>query len=185
MPSMVCNQCISVAWILCWSSAVNVHVSQAYRKMNFTIVCTDFSFDLILILLSCHTNLRHNITAAVCAVLARIYGFEPASQGMAPRYLKWLTDSDSSSDPPTVSLFWKPFLLLVITFVFLAFIAMPSYLETEPILCTKLASLASLLATMSISSAYLIFDMFLQPMLTVLEALSSASPIICSRKNIE
>ena len=50
-----------------------------------------------------------------------------ASQEMAPRYLKWQTDS--SSDPPTVSLFWKPFLLVVITFIFLAFISMPYFLE--------------------------------------------------------
>ena len=42
-----------------------------------------------------------------------------------PRYLKWL--ADSSSDPLTVSLFWKLFLLLVITFVFLVFISMHTF----------------------------------------------------------
>ena len=133
-----------------------------------------------MILLSFHTNLKHDITAAACPVLARIYGFEQALQEMAPRYLKWLTDS--SSDPPTVSLFWKLFLLLVITFVFLAFISMPYVLETESRLCTNLASLASLPATRYISSAYLKFEIFLLPMLTMLEALSRTSLIIHSRK---
>ena len=129
-PSIVCTAMhLSAAWILHWSSAVNVHVSQAYRKMDFTIVSTSFSFVLILILQSFHNNLRYDITAAACAVLARISGIEPASQEMAPRYLKWLTDS--SSDPPTVGLFWRPFLLLVITFIFLAFISMLYFLQTE------------------------------------------------------
>ena len=82
MPSMVSNQLISAAWILHWSSAVNVHVSQAYSKMDLTILCTNFSFVLILILLSFHTNLWYDITAAACAVLARISGFDLASQEM-------------------------------------------------------------------------------------------------------
>ena len=116
MTSMVCNQCISAAWILHWSSAVSVHVSQTYRKMDFDIVFTNFNLVLILILLSFQTNFRCDITAPDCAVLAKITSFEPASQEMAPRYLKWLTDS--RSDAPTVSLFWKLFQLLVITCLF-------------------------------------------------------------------
>ena len=68
---MVHNHCISDAWILCCSSAVNVHISQAYRKIDFTLVCHNFSLVLVLILLPFHTNLWHDITAAACAVLSR------------------------------------------------------------------------------------------------------------------
>ena len=84
---------IPVACILLWSSAVRVHDSQAYRKMDVTREGISRILELREILLSFQTGFNLVNAAVVCAVLESILGLEPSSD--TPRLLlqinKWFT----------------------------------------------------------------------------------------------
>ena len=58
-----------MAWILLWSSAVRVHDSQAYRKMDVTRERISRILELIEILLSTQTGFSLVNAAVVCAIL--------------------------------------------------------------------------------------------------------------------
>ena len=68
-----------MACILLWSSAVRVHVSLAYRKMDVTRERISRILELREILLSFQTGLNFVSAAVVCAILENISGLEPSS----------------------------------------------------------------------------------------------------------
>ena len=76
-----------MARILLCSSAMRVHDSQAYMKMD-TISRT---LELREILLSFRTGFSLVNAAVVCAILESISGLEPSSDTTEPRYLKLVT----------------------------------------------------------------------------------------------
>ena len=84
---------ISMACILLWSSAVRVHDSQAYRKMNVTRECISRILELREILLSIQTGFSLVNAVVACAILESISGLEPSSVITEPRYLKLVTVS--------------------------------------------------------------------------------------------
>ena len=107
---------ISMACILLWSSAVRVHDSQAYRKMDVTRERISRILELREILLSIQTGFSLVNAAVVCAILESISGLEPSSVITQPRYLKLV--SVSSLCPFTL-------ISVVISLVFSALISMP------------------------------------------------------------
>ena len=68
-----------MACILLWSSAVRVHHSQAYRKMDVTRERISRILELREILLSFQTAFNLVNAAVVCAILESISGLEPSS----------------------------------------------------------------------------------------------------------
>ena len=82
-----------MACILLWSSAVRVHDSQVYRKMDVTRECISGVLELRGILLSIQTDFSLVNAAAACAILESILGLEPSSVITEPRYLKLVTVS--------------------------------------------------------------------------------------------
>ena len=68
-----------MACILLWSSAVMVHDSQAYRKMDVTRERISRILELREILLSFQTGSSLVSAAVVCAILESISGLEPSS----------------------------------------------------------------------------------------------------------
>ena len=82
-----------MACILLWSSAVKVHDSQAYRKMDVTRERISCILELREILLSFQTGFNLVNAAVVCAILESISDLEPSSVITEPRYLKLLTVS--------------------------------------------------------------------------------------------
>ena len=82
---------IFMARILLCSSAVRVHDSQAYRKMNVTRRRISRILELREILLSFQTGFNLVSAAVVCAILESISGLEPSSVITEPRYLKLVT----------------------------------------------------------------------------------------------
>ena len=110
-----------MACILLYSSAVRVHDSQAYRKMNVTRVSR--ILELKEILLSFQTGFNHDNATVVCAILEIISGLEPSSVLTEPRYLKHVT---VSSFYPFASIYLlMPLVLFVISLVFSALISIP------------------------------------------------------------
>ena len=83
-----------MACILLWSSAVRVHDSQAYRKMDVTRECISCILELREILLSFQTGFNLVNAAVVCGILESISSLEPSSVITEPRHLKLLTVSD-------------------------------------------------------------------------------------------
>ena len=77
-----------MACILLWSSAVRVHDSQAYRKMDVTRECISCILELTEILLSFQTGFNLVNAAVACAILESIPGLEPSSVITQPRYLR-------------------------------------------------------------------------------------------------
>ena len=77
-----------MACILLWGSAVRVHDSRAYRKLDATGERTSRIFELREMLLSSQTGLNLINAAVVCAVLESISGLEPSSVITEPRYFK-------------------------------------------------------------------------------------------------
>ena len=77
-----------MACVLLWSSAVRVHDSQAYRKMDVKRERISRILELREILLSIETGFRLVNAVVVCAILESISGFEPSSVITEPRYLK-------------------------------------------------------------------------------------------------
>ena len=74
--------------ILLWNSAVRVHDSQAYRKMDVTRARISRTLELREILLSFQTGFNIVSAAVVYAILESISGLEPSSVITEPRYLK-------------------------------------------------------------------------------------------------
>ena len=68
-----------MACILLWSSAVRVHDSQAYRKMDVTRDRISRILELRKILLSFQIGFNLVNAAVVCAILDSISGLEPSS----------------------------------------------------------------------------------------------------------
>ena len=93
MRSILRQHLISMACILLWSSAVRVHDSQAYRKMDVTREHISCILELREILLSFETGVSLVNAAVFCAILESISGLEPSSVITEPRYLKLVTVS--------------------------------------------------------------------------------------------
>ena len=66
-----------MAYILLWSSAVRVHDSQAYRKMDVTKEHISRVLELREMLLLFKTGFNLVNTAVVCAIVDSISGLEP------------------------------------------------------------------------------------------------------------
>ena len=112
-----------MACILLWSSAVKVHDSQAYRKMDVTRERISCILELREILLSIQTGFSLVNAAVACAILESISCLEPSSVITEPRYLKLVTVS--SFYPFTLVFVLMPLVLFVISLVFSALISMP------------------------------------------------------------
>ena len=82
-----------MAFILLWSSAVRVHDSQAYKKMDVTRERISRILGLREILLSFQTGFSLVNAAVVFAILESISGLEPSLVITQPRYLKLVTVS--------------------------------------------------------------------------------------------
>ena len=82
-----------MACVLLWSSAVRVHDSQAYRKMDVTRERISRILELREILLSIQNGFSLVNAAVVCAIQESISGLEPASVIIELRYLKLVTVS--------------------------------------------------------------------------------------------
>ena len=80
-----------MARILLCSSAVRVHDSQAYRKMDVTSEHISRILKLRKVLLSFRTGFNLVNDAVVCAILESISGLEPSTVITEPRYLKLVT----------------------------------------------------------------------------------------------
>ena len=82
-----------MACILLWNSAVRVHDSQAYRKLDVTRERINRILELREILLSFQTGFNLVNAAVAFAILESISGLEPSSVIIEPRYLKLVTVS--------------------------------------------------------------------------------------------
>ena len=105
-----------MARILLWSSAVRVHDSQAYRKMDVTRERISRILELREILLSFQNGFNLVNTAVVCAILESISSLEPSSDTTEPNYLKLVTVS--SFCLLTLTSLLMPLVLFVISLVF-------------------------------------------------------------------
>ena len=123
MRSILRQHLISMARILLCSSAVRVHDSQAYRKMDVTRERISRILELREILLSIQTGFNLVDAAVVCAILESISGLEPSSVITGPRYLKLVTVSNFCQF--TLISVLMPLVLSVISLVFSALISMP------------------------------------------------------------
>ena len=106
--------------ILLWSSAVRVHDSQAYRKMDVTRERISRILELREILLSIQIGFSLVNAAVACAILQSNSGLEPSSVITEPRCLKLVTVS--SFCPFTLISVLIPLVLFVISLVFSALI---------------------------------------------------------------
>ena len=77
-----------MAWVLLWSSAVSIHDSQAFRKMDVTRERISRILELREILLSFQTSFSLVNAAVVSTILEGISGLEPSSDATEPMYLK-------------------------------------------------------------------------------------------------
>ena len=102
---------------------MQVHDSQAFKKMDMTKEHISRILKLREILLSFQTGLNLVSAAVVCAILESISGLEPSSIITEPRYLKLVTAS--SFYPFTLISVLMPLVLFVISLVFSALISMP------------------------------------------------------------
>ena len=82
-----------MAGILLEGSAVKVHESQAFRKMDVTRERISRILELREVLLSFQTSFNLVNAAVVCAILESISGLEPSSDTNEPRYLQLVTVS--------------------------------------------------------------------------------------------
>ena len=82
-----------MACILLRSSAVGVHGSHAYRRIDVTRGRISRVLELREILLSFQIGFNPVNAAVVCAFLQSISGLEPSSVITEPRYLKLVTVS--------------------------------------------------------------------------------------------
>ena len=79
MRSILQQHLISMVCILLWSTAVRVHDSQAYRKMDVTRERISRILELREILLSFQIGFNLVSVAVVCTLLEGISGLEPSS----------------------------------------------------------------------------------------------------------
>ena len=100
--------------LLC-TSAVRVHDSQAYRKMDVTRDRISRILELRKIPLSFQTGFNFVNAAVVCAIPERISGLEPSTVKTEPRYLKLVTVS--SFRPFTLISVLKLLVLFVVSLV--------------------------------------------------------------------
>ena len=81
---------ISTAAIFLYcSSAVRIHDSHAYRKMERTRACRSFILDFSATFLSFKKNFNFVNAVNVCTDLARISVLDPSSLMIAPMYLNY------------------------------------------------------------------------------------------------
>ena len=80
-----------MARILLRNSAVRVHGSQAYRKMDVTRERISRTLELREMPLSFQTGFNLVNAAVVCGILETMSGLEPSSGATEPRYLKLVT----------------------------------------------------------------------------------------------
>ena len=85
-----------MACILLWSFSVEVHDSQACRKMDVTRERISRVLELTEILMSFQTGFNRFNAAVVCAILESISGLEPSPVITEPRYLKLVTVTNIS-----------------------------------------------------------------------------------------
>ena len=85
MRSILREHLISKACILLRSSAVRVHDSQGYRKMNVTRERISRILELREMLLSFQTGFSHVNAAVFCAIPESISGLEPSAIIAEPR----------------------------------------------------------------------------------------------------
>ena len=104
-----------MARILLWSSAVRVHDSQAYRKMDVTSERISRIFKLGEMLLSFQSGFSLVNVAVACVILESISGLEPSSVTAEARYLKLVlspTLSPTAKEPlnerPIMRLLYRP-----------------------------------------------------------------------------
>ena len=90
------------------SSAVRVHDSQAYRKMDVTRE----RLELVEILLPFQTGFSLVNAAVVCAILESISDLEPSTVITEPRYLKLVTVSSFFEEYANYVLFRNVFFTL-------------------------------------------------------------------------
>ena len=112
-----------MACSLLWSSAVRVHDSQAYRKMDVTRERISRILELREILLLFQTGFNLVVAAVVCGVLESITRLEPSSVITEPRFLKLVKVSIFC--PFTLISALMPLVLFVISLVFLVLISVP------------------------------------------------------------
>ena len=105
-----------MACILLWSSAVRVHNSQAYRKMDVTRERISRILELREMLLSIQTGFSLVNAAVVCDILESISGLDPSSFITEPRYLKLVIVSNFC--PLTLISVLMPLVLFVVSLVF-------------------------------------------------------------------
>ena len=109
-----------MACVLLCSSAVRVHDSQAYRKMDVTRERISRILELRKILLSFKTGFNLVNAAVVCAILESNSGLEPSPVITEPGYLKPVTVSSFCQF--TLISVLMPLVLFVISLVFSALI---------------------------------------------------------------
>ena len=105
------------------SSAVRVHASQEYRKMDVTMESISHILELTEMFLLFLTSFNLVNAAVICAILKSISGLEPSSITTIPRYLKLVTVS--SFYLFTLISLLMPLVLFVINLVFSALNSMP------------------------------------------------------------
>ena len=110
-----------MACILLWNSAVRVHDSQAYRKVDVTRERISRILELREILLSFQTGF--NLVSAAVAYPGEYLRLGTLIIITEPRYLKLVTVP--SSHPFTLISVLMPLVLFVISLVFSALISMP------------------------------------------------------------
>ena len=106
--------------LLC-SSAVRVHDSQTYKKMDVTRECISHILKLREMLLLFQTGFSLLNAAVFCAILESISGLEPSSDTTEPRYLKLVTVSRFCL---FTLILLMPLVVFVINLVFMALISM-------------------------------------------------------------
>ena len=112
-----------MACVLLWNSAVRIHDSQAYRKMDVAKKRISRILELGKILLSFQTGFSLVNAAVVCAILESISGLENSSVMSEPKYLKIVTVS--SFCPFTLISMLMLLVLFYKSLVFSALISMP------------------------------------------------------------
>ena len=174
---------ISVVCIFFSNSAVRVHVSQAYRKIEMTKDRISLILELSAMFLSFHMVLSFVNAPIVWAILDIISCFDPSSITTEPKYLKLWTVS--SFWPPILTSKLIPLVLLVISLAFSALISMPYFVHVISRWLINLTSLSSFPARALMSSAKRRLVIVLPPMLTDPSWFSKASVMILSRKMLK
>ena len=183
MPKSFRKHLISVVCTFFSNSAVRVHVSQAYRKIEMTKDRISLILELSAMFLSFNMVLSLVNAQIVWAILDIISCFDPSSVTTEPKYLKFWTVS--SFWPQILTSKLIPLVLLVISLVFSALISMPYFVDVVSRWLINLTSSSSFPARASTSSAKRRLVIVLPPMLTDPSWFSKASVMILSRKMLK